>query len=77
MRPRLRSDREDWVHRIVAEGRAVCVVPERSAAETGLVTRPIEGFTLEREVVIVTVSGSTAPVEIRKVAQLAARYEWR
>lgn len=77
MRPRFRSEREDWVHRIVAEGRAICIVPERSAAETGLVTRPIEGFTLEREVVIVTVSGSTAPVEIRKIAQLAARHEWQ
>jgi hypothetical protein len=32
---------------------------------------------LEREVVIATVSGSTAPVEIRKVAQLAARHEWQ
>ena len=77
MRPRIRSERDDWVHRIVAEGRAICIVPERSAAGTGLVTRPIEGFTLEREVVIVTVSGSTAPVEIRKVAQLAARHEWQ
>jgi hypothetical protein len=31
---------------------------------------------LEREVVIATVSGSAATVEIRKIAQLAARYEW-
>ena len=77
MRPRFRSEREDWVHRIVAEGRAICILPERSAADTGLVTRPIEGFALEREVVIATVSGSTAPVEIRKVAQLAARHEWQ
>ena len=76
LRPRFRSEREDWVHSIVAEGRAICILPERSVAETGLVTRPIEGFTLEREVVIVTVSGSTAPVEIRKVAQLAARHDW-
>jgi hypothetical protein len=31
---------------------------------------------LERELVIATVSGSTTPVEIRKIAQLASRYEW-
>ena len=76
VRPRFRSDRDDWVQRVVAEGRGICILPERSAAAPGLVTRPIEGFALEREVVIATVSGSTAPVEIRKIAQLAARYEW-
>ena len=76
MRPRFRSDRDDWVQRIVAEGRGVCILPERSATTHGLVTRPIEGFAFEREIVIATVSGSTAPVEIRKIAQLAARYEW-
>jgi hypothetical protein len=31
----------------------------------------------ERELVIATVSGSTTPVEMRKIAQLAARYEWQ
>ncbi len=76
MRPRFRSDREDWVQRVVADGHAVCILPERLATVHGLITRPIEGFVLEREVVIATVSGSTAPVEIREIAQLAARYEW-
>ena len=76
MRPRLRSDREDWVQRVVADGDAICILPERSASADGLVTRLIDGFTLEREVVLATVSGSTAPVEIRKVAQLATGYEW-
>jgi hypothetical protein len=32
---------------------------------------------LERELVIATVSGSTSPVEMRKIAQLAAMYEWK
>jgi len=27
--------------------------------------------------VIATVSGSTTPVEIRKIAQLASRYKWQ
>jgi hypothetical protein len=31
----------------------------------------------ERVLVIATVSGSTTPVEIRKVAQLASIYEWQ
>lgn len=76
MWPRLRTEREDWVQRVVADGHAICILPERSAAAPGLVTRPIEGLSLERELVIVTILGSTTPVEIRKIAQLASRYEW-
>jgi DNA-binding transcriptional LysR family regulator len=76
MQPRFRSDREDWVQRVVADGHAICILPERSATAHGLVTRPIDGFVLEREVVIATVSGAAAPVEIRKIAQLAARHAW-
>ena len=76
MQPRFRSDREDWVQRVVADGHAICILPERSATARGFVTRPIEGFVLERDVVIATVSGSTATVEIRKIAQLAAQHEW-
>ncbi|SFO39159.1 LysR family transcriptional regulator [Sphingomonas sp. OK281] len=76
MQPRIRSDREDWVQGVVADGHAICILPERSVSARGLVTRPIDGFALERDVVIATVSGSTAPVEIRKIAQLAAGYAW-
>jgi len=76
MRPRFRTDREDWAQRVVADGRSVCIVPEHSAIVPGLATRPIDGFDLERELVIATVSGSTAPVEIRKIAQMAARFAW-
>ena len=75
--PRFRMERENWVQRVVADGHAICILPERSAAAPGLVTRPIEGLSLERELVIATVSGSTTPVEMRKIAQLASRYEWQ
>jgi hypothetical protein len=55
----------------IADGHAICILSERSAAAPGLVTRPIEGLSLERELVIAAVLGSTTPVEIRKIAQLA------
>ena len=29
---------------VVADGDAICILPERSAAAPGLVTRPIEGL---------------------------------
>ena len=41
--PRFRTEREDWVQRVVAV-HAICILPERSAAAPGLVTRPIEGL---------------------------------
>ena len=75
--PRFRAERDNWVQRVIADGDAICILAERSAAAPGLVTRPIEGLSLERELVIATVSGSTTPVEIRKIAQLASRYEWQ
>ena len=77
MRPRFRIDREDWVQHVVAQGRAVCILPERSVGAPGLVTRQIEGLTLERELVMAVVSGSAAPVELSQIAQFASKYEWQ
>lgn len=76
MQPRFSADREDWVQQVVAEGRAICIMPERSIVVQGIVTRPVEGISLARELVFVTVSGSGTPLEIRKIAQLAARRNW-
>jgi LysR family hydrogen peroxide-inducible transcriptional activator len=61
---------------MVAEGRAICIMPERSAVMPGITTRPVEGMSLEREVVFVTVSGSGTPLEIRKIAHMAGRHDW-
>jgi hypothetical protein len=41
---RFRTERENWVQRVVADGHSICILPERSAAAPGLVTRPIEGL---------------------------------
>ncbi|MDX0654109.1 LysR family transcriptional regulator [Sinorhizobium medicae] len=76
MQPRFSADREDLVQQVVAEGRAICIMPERSIVVQGIVTRPVEGISLARELVFVTVSGSGTPLEIRKIAQLAARRDW-
>lgn len=34
--PRFRTERENWVQRVVADGHAICILPERSAAAPGL-----------------------------------------
>ena len=76
MRPRFRTDREDWVQRVVAQSRAVCILPERSVAVPGMVTRLIEGLTLEHDLVMAMASGSATPVELKQFAQFASNYEW-
>ena len=40
--PRFRTESEQWVQRVVADGHAICILPERSAVPPGLVIRPIE-----------------------------------
>ena len=44
MRPRVHSEREDWVQQLVASGAGVCALPERSVIVDGIALRPVEGF---------------------------------
>jgi hypothetical protein len=34
MRPRFRTEREDWVQRVVADGHAICILPVSRASHT-------------------------------------------
>ncbi|MEL6169960.1 MAG: LysR family transcriptional regulator [Pseudomonadota bacterium] len=76
MYPRFRSEREDWVQRMVADGHGICIMPERSAILPGIVTKPVQGLDLTRRVVLVTVSGSGTAHEIRKFVHMASEYDW-
>lgn len=76
MRPRLQSDREDWVQYLVSQGVGICAMPERSATAAGLVARPIKGLDLARRVSLVAVSGSGNLREVRHLLELARRFDW-
>lgn len=76
MRPRLQSDREDWVQHLVSQGVGICALPERSAIAAGLVLRPIEGLNLARRVSLVAVSGSGNLREVRQILDLARHFDW-
>lgn len=76
MRPRLQSEREDWVQQMVAEGAGVCSLPERSAIVPGIVARPVAGLALSRQVSMVAVSGSGNPREVRQILGMARAYDW-
>lgn len=76
MRPRFRAEREDWVQHMVAHSDAICILPERSALQTGLAIRPVTGLDLSREISLVTVFGSGTPVEMRQILKLAGMHDW-
>ena len=73
--PRFRTERENWVQRVVADGHAICSQSARLRLRVS--SHGLSKASLERELVIANVSGSTTPVEIRKIAQLASMYEWQ
>ena len=50
MRPRVHSEREDWLQQMVAAGVGICALPERSAIVGGIALRPVAGLDLSREV---------------------------
>ncbi len=76
MRPRLQSEREDWIQQMVAEGLGVCMLPARSAILEGIALRPVRGLSLSRRVSLVSVSGSATPKEVRQIMALAAAHDW-
>lgn len=76
MRPRFSAEREDWVQQMVVGSSAICILHEHSAFVPGIVVRPIAGLELSRNVVLVTVSGSGTPVELRQVVRMVDEFDW-
>ena len=76
MYPRFSSEREDWVQRVVAEGGAVCIMPERSCTVPGISARPVATMDIAREVVMVAISGAGTPSELRQILRMASGYAW-
>lgn len=76
LRPRILSEREDWVQQLVASGAGVCSLPDRSVIADGLVLRPVTGLDLSRQVSLVAVSGSGNPREVRNILRMAQDHDW-
>ncbi|MEZ5872812.1 MAG: LysR family transcriptional regulator [Nitratireductor sp.] len=77
MRPRIQSEREDWIQQLVAEGVGVCSLPERSRIVEGIVLRPVDGLALTRDVTLVAISGSGNPREVRQIMEMAKNFAWQ
>lgn len=75
-RSRIGMEREDSLQQALEGSERVCIVPERSITLPGLVTRPLADLKLIRQIVLVTISGSGTPREVRDTAALASSYDW-
>ena len=76
MRPRIQSEREDWIQQLVAQGVGVTIVPARSKTVSHVVMKPVEGLDIAREITLVAVSGSGRPKEVSQMIQLAKSFNW-
>ncbi len=76
MRPRLRSEREDWVQQAVADGTGICFLPEFSAIVPGITLRPVVGLDLSRQISFLSISGSGNQIALRQVRTMLEHYNW-
>ena len=74
--PRLRSEREDWLQEVVANGGGVCMLPEFSQIANGIVLRPLAGLDLAREINFISVSGSGNSKVLQDFRRLLGREDW-
>lgn len=77
IRPKVQSDREDWIQQLVVAGEGVCTLGEFSTVVAGINMRPIEGVDLKRTVSMSFIFGSGASKSISALAQLARGYDWK
>ena len=71
-----RSEREDWILKRVAAGMGVCLLPEFSAAQPGLVTRPVVSPSIARDVCLVTVSGRRPSAPLARFSRATKEHDW-
>lgn len=70
-----RSEREDWIQTMIAAGMGVCFLPEYSATQPGIVTRPVDPE-VTRDVSLVTAAGRAPSPEALALVQAVAAFPW-
>ena len=73
---RFRSEREDWLLKLAAAGLGICLLPEFSAVQPGLVARPVVSPSVFREVCLVTVSGRRASAPLERFVRDVRDHDW-
>jgi LysR family transcriptional regulator, hydrogen peroxide-inducible genes activator len=71
-----RSEREDWIQLLVANGAGICFLPEYSAVIPDLRIFPLGNPELMRDISAVTVAGRRFSPAMRKLIQAINRHAW-
>ena len=72
----VRSEREDWIQRLVAEGAGATLLPRNSIVAEGIVTIPVTDLPVHRSVEIVTVKGRPLRDVVRRFVKFSRDYAW-
>jgi DNA-binding transcriptional LysR family regulator len=70
------SEREDWIQNMVAGGLGICFIPEFSAVIPGLLTRPVIGPEVWREVCLVATAGRQQPPAVASFIKALKDFPW-
>jgi DNA-binding transcriptional LysR family regulator len=70
------SEREDWIHGMLAAGFGYAIVPEFMELPAGLVKRVLCQPEIVREVSLLTLRGKRMPTAVAAFAQIAKSHKW-
>jgi len=76
LRKSFRSERDDWILAMVANGLGVCFLPEFTAASPGIVGLPLADPVFTRDVCLVTVGGRRASPPVKAFVNAVRRHRW-
>ena len=73
---RYRSEREDWVQAMVAQGLGFAFMPEHSVLHPGTIQRPLSNPAVERTIALVTMPGRPQPPAVAAFLRAARAHRW-
>jgi len=74
--PRIQTDKEEWIQRLIAFGLGVAFLPEYAARSNDIVMRPVDGIDLTRKVQLITRINSTPSGSAQTLERLALSHNW-
>lgn len=76
LRPRIQTDKEEWIQRLIGLGLGVAFLPEFSARSGDIVMRPVQGVNLNRQVQFISASNSPTSIAVDAFERMAADFRW-
>lgn len=76
MTPRIQTDKEEWIQRLIAFGLGVAFLPEFAARSDDIVIKPVQGIDLTRKVQFISVKTSAPSKSVITLERLATNVDW-